>query len=91
MHLFVFKHAMSEYPGNDDTRHCYASCLITKWSLGLPVPLLSGPIFEAATAVLGGSSLDDAVDDLEANFNGIIAAWNFGAGCAATCECMHGK
>jgi RHS repeat-associated protein len=73
---------LSRFPHDNDKRHRFTSCVLTRRHLGIPAPLVSGPLFELATAIYR-RQLDwrDIERDLSANLEGTIGAYDLSRTC----------
>jgi RHS repeat-associated protein len=76
----VFQDALSKYPSNDYSRHCYASCQSAR-RCNYFLSLGGGFGFEVITGFNG-----DWKDDLGADFDGANLGITPGADCAKDCE-----
>jgi RHS repeat-associated protein len=78
--------AREAFPGDDKKQHCYASCAFTK-CMGYMSPqttFIGGIIHEIANPTYG---FQDALADIRANIEGIIAAYTF-SDCKEGCKCV---
>jgi hypothetical protein len=74
---------LSRFPHDNERRHSFTSCVLTRGHLGIPAPLVTGPLFELATAIYRRQlDVRDVERDLTANLEGTIGAYDL----SKTCE-----
>jgi hypothetical protein len=71
-HLVGLTIGPAKYPDSSGSRHCYASCVVTRLCLQPELILGAGLLFELGTGLNG-----DWTEDLGANWQGVKAAAQF--------------
>jgi RHS repeat-associated protein len=91
-HLGFFIGGRRKYPKNDKTQHCWASWGLTYFHFGIPVPKVSGEVWEWIDYLRRSPGrpnndviVQDELADLAANAVGMAAAKDE-IECAKTCE-----
>jgi hypothetical protein len=90
VHSVAFKYGRETYPGADPyskcVRHCNTSCIITRWSIMMPITPFTGSMFELVEWYAQGYRNETGWNDIYNNLKGYGAAWNVFSSCSAACE-----
>jgi hypothetical protein len=73
-HAIAFDVGDTKYPNDKCMRHCWTSCEISKFSLGLPVSAVTGTLLEGLEWVVNGGSNPTGSYDILNNLKGNWAA-----------------